>query len=59
MTPWAAKCTLAVHGGARHVERKTGSKPAGACDVPRLDAHRVQAAENHVIDIARVHVIAD
>jgi hypothetical protein len=46
---------LAVDRRAGHVLGEACRQPAGACDVARLRTELIQAAEDHVFDLRRVH----
>ena len=50
---------LPIHGGSWHVLGEPGRQPAGARDVPGLDADGVDAPEDHVIDRAGIDVVAE
>jgi hypothetical protein len=52
------RAALAVDGGARHLLGQPRGQPRGAGDVAGLGADGVDAAEDHVLDRARVHARA-
>jgi hypothetical protein len=45
----------AIDGGARNVIGESRREPTGTGDIPGLGADLIDAAEDHVIDLARVH----
>ncbi|MEY3054723.1 MAG: hypothetical protein RL550_1246 [Actinomycetota bacterium] len=49
-----SRTALAIDGGARNVLGQPSCQPAGAGDAARLRTHRVDVAEDHVVDGGRV-----